>query len=191
MGRCAVLIDGGYLNKVCENEYNKANLHFGLLSNDVVGTNSERLRTYYYHCMPYQSNPPTSEEQQRHRAMSQFIFNLEKMPRFQFRQGKLQKIQGTFRQKRVDILFAVDLVRLSATHQIDRVVLFTGDSDMAPAIEVAKDEGVVVQIYYSPKSIHDELLKVCDERFEITKTLIDKWKVPAAPVAAIAGPPNK
>ena len=100
MGRCAVLIDGGYLNKVCDNEYNRPNLHFGLLSDDVVGATSTRLRTYYYHCMPYQSNPPTPDEQQRHRAMSQFIYNLEKMPRFQFRQGKLQKIQGVFRQKR-------------------------------------------------------------------------------------------
>lgn len=85
----------------------------------------------------------------------------------------------------MDILFAVDLVRLSATHQVDRCVLFTGDSDLVPAVEVAKDEGVVVQIYYSPRSIHNELLKVCDERFEITKALIDKWKVPpAAPMAS-------
>ena len=180
MARWAVLIDGGYLNKILESEHDKAHLHYGLLS-DHVCSGADRLRTYYYHCMPYQSNPPTPEEQQRYRAMSQFKYNLEKLPRFLFRQGKLQKIGNTFRQKRVDILIAVDLVRLSSTHQIDTAVLFTGDSDMVPAIEVAKDEGVVVQLYYSPNAVHDELLKACDERFEITRAMIDGWKMP--PVA--------
>ncbi|MGB4681268.1 MAG: hypothetical protein WBH65_01910 [Dethiobacteria bacterium] len=26
----------------------------------------ELLRTYYYHCLPYKSNPPTEEESERY-----------------------------------------------------------------------------------------------------------------------------
>ena len=68
---------------------------------------------------------------------------------------------------------AVDLVRLSWDKQISKAILVTGDSDFVPAIEAAKDAGVLVQLYYSKSSIHDELLSVVDERECISKELID------------------
>jgi uncharacterized LabA/DUF88 family protein len=126
--------------------------------------------------------------------MDKFISNLKKLPRFQFRHGKLQKIQGTFRQKRVDIWMAVDLVRMASQNQIEKAILITGDSDLVPAIEAARDCGVVVVLYYSPNSRHDELLQACDERYEITRNLVEKTKMmvaaPAAPMAD-AGTPGE
>ena len=86
MGKCAILIDAGYLNKVVEAEFNRARIDFGKLG-DVLAGPMERLRTYYYHCMPYQSDPPTKEERERFAAMDRFIYSLKKQPRFQFRQG--------------------------------------------------------------------------------------------------------
>ena len=91
---------------------------------------------------------------------------------FQFRQGKLQRIGNEYRQKRVDILMAVDLVRISSMRQVDTAVIITGDSDIVPAIEVARDCGVVVSLYYSEKARHDELLQACDERHPISQDLI-------------------
>jgi uncharacterized LabA/DUF88 family protein len=114
--------------------------------------------------------------------MDRFIFNLKKLPRFQFRQGKLQRIGAEFKQKRVDIWMAVDLVRMSSNGQIEKAVLLTGDSDLVPAVEAARDEGVVVVLFYSPKSRHDELLQACDERYEITGDLIEKAKLVTATV---------
>lgn len=137
----------------------------------------ERLRTYYYHCMPFQSVVPTPEERSRFAAMDAFIFNLKKLPRFQFRQGKLQRIGNEYKQKRVDIWMAVDLVRMSSNRQIEKAILITGDSDLVPAIEAARDEGVVVVLFYSPDSRHDELLQACDERYEITRNLVEKTKL--------------
>ena len=109
--------------------------------------------------------------------MDTFIFNLKKLPRFQFRQGKLQKIGTEYKQKRVDIWMAVDLVRMSSNKQIEKAILVTGDSDLVPAIEAARDEGVVVVLFYSPNSRHDELLQACDERYEITRNLIEKTRL--------------
>ena len=90
---------------------------------DVLAGPMERLRTYYYHCMPFQSDPPTDEERQRFSGMDKFIYSLKKQPRFQFRQGKLQKIGNEFRQKRVDIWMAVDLVRISSNRQVDQAII--------------------------------------------------------------------
>jgi uncharacterized LabA/DUF88 family protein len=94
------------------------------------------------------------------------------------RLGKLQKIGNQFKQKRIDIWMAVDLVRMSESGQIEKAILITGDSDLVPAIEAAKDAGAVVVLYYSPNARHDQLLQVCDERYEITRNLIEKVKLP-------------
>jgi uncharacterized LabA/DUF88 family protein len=74
----------------------------------------------------------------------------------------------------VDIWIAVDLVRLSFSHQITKAIIISGDSDLVPAIEAAKDAGVVVELWYSRRAVHNELLQAADERFEITQSLIDK-----------------
>jgi uncharacterized LabA/DUF88 family protein len=72
---------------------------------------------------------------------------------------------------------AVDLVRMSANKQIDKAIIITGDSDLVPAVEAARDSGVVVTLYYSPNARHDELLQACDERYEITRNLIERIKL--------------
>ena len=97
------------------------------------------------------------------------------------RLGRLAKYQTTkgieFEQKKVDVLLTVDLIKLSLEHQIQRAVLIAGDSDFCPAIQVARDAGTVVQLYYDPKTkTHEELIEVSDERFLIDETLIGKIK---------------
>ena len=66
------------------------------------------------------------------------------------------------------------MVRLCSKRQIRIVVLVTGDSDLVPAVQACKDEGAVVQLYYSARSASDELLNVCDELYEINEDLIKK-----------------
>ena len=72
---------------------------------------------------------------------------------------------------------AVDLVRMSWGRQIGKAVMVTGDSDFVPAIEAAKDAGVLVQLYYSRSAIHDELLMAVDDGFKITKELVDTCRI--------------
>jgi uncharacterized LabA/DUF88 family protein len=189
MAKCAILIDGGYLDKVMINDFSGARVDIAKLG-DELASPDERLRTYLYDCMPYTSNPPTEDEKRRYAARAKYISALKRLPRFQFRQGKLQKIsEGVFRQKRVDIIIAVDLVRMSSNRQIDRAILIAGDSDLVPAIEAARDAGVVVTLYYSPKSVHNELLQSCDERVEITHNLINKVKATMATAPSPSLPP--
>lgn len=176
MERSVVFLDGAYFAKILKSEFGELRVDFLKLS-DKVCEDSERLRTYYYWCMPYQSNPPTQEERERYSRADKFINYLRRLPRFEIRLGKLSRTSGEFVQKRVDILLAVDLVRMSWGKQIGRAVLVTGDSDFVPAVQAAKDAGVLTQLYYSEDSIHDELLDACDECFQITSGLIDSVKM--------------
>ncbi len=172
MSRVAIFIDGGYLTKLLK-ELGEPSLDY-LRFSELLASGKERLRTYYYHCMPYRSNPPTREENERYAGMQRFVEYLRRLPRFEVRLGRLAKRPGGFEQKRVDVLFAVDLTRLSASRQISQAVLVTSDSDFVPAIQAAKNDGVLVQLYYSKNlSYNDELLQACDDRMEITPELIN------------------
>jgi len=176
MARSVVFIDNGYFAKVLKNHFSQADIDYKKFSDNICGDGCERLRTYVYDCMPYQSEPPTTSERTRYAGMDRFISYLRRSPRFEVRLGSLQKIKvGSryiFKQKMVDTLMSIDLVKLSATKQIQDAVLVAGDHDFVPAIKVAKDAGVVVKLYYK-QPVHDELLDNCDEPIEITRDLID------------------
>jgi uncharacterized LabA/DUF88 family protein len=168
MSRTAIFIDGGCLKKVLK-LFGEPKIEYLEFSERLAG-GKERLRTYYYDCMPYRSSPPTVEETRRCAAMQRFLDHLRRLPRFEVRLGRLAKRPSGFEQKRVDVLFAVDLTRLSASRQIGQAVLVTSDSDFVPAIQAAKNDGVLVQLYYSPKlSYNDELLQACDDRMRLPK----------------------
>jgi uncharacterized LabA/DUF88 family protein len=127
---------------------------------------------YYYDCAPFQSKTPTPDEKTRKAHFDTFRNQLENLPRTEVRLGKLARRrlpetgQGwRFEQKQVDVLLTVDLVRLSCTNQIQRAVIVGCDSDFVPAIQAAKDVGVMVQICYCPKTPpNNEILMKCDDR---------------------------
>ena len=171
--RAAVFIDGAYLTKILDVDFGKPKIDLAGFS-DILCGNYERLRTYYYNCMPYQSCPPTEDERRRFASMDKFVYTLRKLPRFEVKLGRLGCVGGEFIQKRVDIALAVDLVRLSCGRMIQKAVIVTGDSDFLPAIEAAKEAGVLVTLYYSQSSIHDELLSAVDESAVIGQNLISR-----------------
>jgi len=168
--RAAVFIDNGYLSKVVPNGMK---IDFEQFCTRVCG-DKERLRTYFYDCMPYRNEPPAEDEKIRYANYCKFRDIIESLPRFQMRFGKLRKNRdGSFEQKRVDILMAVELVRLSWSHQIGHAIIVSGDSDFVPAIEAANDAGVITTLYYSKKSVHDELLSAVDERYEMNQSFFE------------------
>lgn len=181
MDRYAVFIDGGYARKVLE-QFGNPRISYLKLSEHVAGS-QERLRTYYYDCSPYVSSPPTAREKTRKAGFDRFVAALERQSRFQVKLGRLARHESSdgtirFEQKMVDILLAVDLVQLSVGHQIQRAVLLASDSDFVPAIQIARNAGTVVELYYHiPPRPHTELMNACDDRILIDKGLIDKIKL--------------
>ena len=187
INRTAIFIDGTYLNKLLEREFGRARIDYHLLARHLAG-GSEILRTYYYHCPPHQSSPPTEEELVRARSSEHFFTALRRLPRFEVRLGKLayrgldHDGRPIFIQKRVDIMLSVDLVRLAATSQITQAVLLAGDSDFLPAVEAAKNHGVLLNLCHGPtrqpgaNTVHHDLWSACDERTELTMDVIDELR---------------
>lgn len=176
MFRIACFIDGGYLDKTLLNEFDQARIDFHKLAL-WMANGIELLRTYYYHCPPYQSPNPTPEERERFAKAEKFFNNLRRLPRFEVRLGRLEfrglsdKGIPIFEQKCVDILLGVDLAKLASKGQISHASILTGDSDFLPAIAVAKDEGVLVRLVHG-NTVHEKLWEICDERAALNREVI-------------------
>jgi uncharacterized LabA/DUF88 family protein len=181
MDRTAVFLDAGYIEKVLAKEFAGARIEFERFTRELCRGN-DLLRAYYYNCPPYQSHPPRPDELVRKRNADRFFDALVRLPRFEVRLGRLEKRQCPhcgqvdFRQKRADLMLGVDLVNLSARQQIRRAVLVTGDSDLLPAVQVAKDCGVLVHLFHGGKinPPHQDLFVACDERTLIDMEMIDR-----------------
>lgn len=168
MFRIAIFIDGAYLDKVPEVP-KREDIDFVSLVHSIAG-DIPILRVYYYHCMPYQPRHSTAEDRQRYSKMHSFIERLKYLPDFEVKLGRLLRSKDadgnwSFKQKQVDVLLSLDMVRQATKHSITHAALVAGDSDYIPAIQAAKDEGVHVMLCYSKKTrAHASLLAAVDRR---------------------------
>ena len=178
--RIAIFIDRGYLDVTNRDECGAVKIDYAKLASKLAG-NIEILRTYYYNCLPYQQTPPTPEEALRLSQAQKFHSVLRSLPRFEVREGLLvyrgsdKKGKPIYIQKGIDIQIGVDLVLLSAKQQISHAVLIAGDSDLIPALVIAKNEGVLVHLYHG-SAPHRKLVEAADERTKITADFLANVK---------------
>ena len=179
-----IFIDGAYLQKI-SNQISSN--HDRIDMEKLVRWISEGLairRVYYYDCLPYQSDPPSYDERQRVSKKQKFLQILEKIDRFEVRLGRLEKrgedAKGNpiFDQKRVDLQMGLDFAFAAYRQRISYAALLSGDSDLCPAIEAAKNEGVITRLIHGPRgSFHNQLWSAVDERRELTPAVFDKLKL--------------
>ena len=110
------------------------------------------------------------------------------MPRFEVRLGRLvyRGIDAAgnpiFQQKRVDCMIGVDMALLAGKGKMTIASIFTGDSDLIPAIEAVKREGVVVTLWHGSTSQNTrpsrELYEIADERRQLTRRSFKLFCVP-------------
>lgn len=181
MSTAAVFIDGGYLDKILERDHNGTPLDYDKLAT-AMANGLERYRVYYYNCPRWMPNNPSVEDRQRQARQDQFFARIRSLPRFEVRLGKL-KYRGRdetgapiFQQKAVDILLAIDVVRIAMNRTASTIVLLAGDGDYAPLIQTAKDAGVITRLYHGANAVTyaPELWSVCDERAVIDAALVQR-----------------
>ena len=178
MYKTVLFIDGGYLAKISKS-FGQPKIDFLTFSELLCDACDDRLRTGYYYCMPFQSPLPSVEEISRYKNAEKFVKSLVKLSKFEVRLGRFQKIQNgssvEYVQKGVDVMLAVDLVKMSWSKQIDKAILIAADSDFIYAIQAAKDAGVSTKLCYSDKHpVNDSMFDVFDERVVITNELFGR-----------------
>lgn len=178
MDKVAVLIDGGYVRSLLKKYFLEAHIDYeAFVQWACQGGNL--FRAYYYDCLPYQSKFPTEEERTLMSRQQKFFAALRKLRRFTVREGRLE-YRGTadngspiFQQKRIDLQIGLDIAALALKERIDVIALVSGDSDIIPAINFAKDNAVIVRLVHGPRNTyHTDLWELADERLEITSDVI-------------------
>ncbi|MBI5000587.1 MAG: NYN domain-containing protein [Euryarchaeota archaeon] len=62
-----------------------------------------------------------------------------------------------------------------------KAIIIAGDGDHVPAVKAAKEEGIIVEVYYLPRNakgdhtISRELYDLCDERVPLTKEILSEF----------------
>lgn len=139
-------------------------------------------RTIIIACLTKAIPPPSKIGSTVFSSAQQFFHRLRSLDLFELREGKLAR-HGIDRstgkpiceQKRIDIFVAVDLVLLAVKHRIEKASILTGYSDFIPAIQVAKNEGVMIELWHGEGNCapHRELWESVDRRVPIKQELID------------------
>ncbi len=172
MGKCAVFIDAGYLEKVRELIYEGAAIDYRKLI-DTCAEEHELLKAFYYNCKPVIRKGSEAEDRGKIARFESFLGHLKAIPKLEIRLGRLvyvgDKPDGTpaYRQQQVDTLLACDLLSLLFTRQITHTMLITGDGDFVPLVKEAKKAGISVTLWYAEdKGLrpYKYLKKICDER---------------------------
>jgi len=198
VARLAIFIDGGYLDALARDEFSVW-VDYRKFSDQITATVASRtpdpvdlLRTYYYHCLPYQSNPPTPVEARRYGQKHRLFDRLRHLDRYVVREGRLMFRGVTadgnpiFQQKRVDLLLGLDFALLSGKNQITHAAVVSGDSDLVPAFDAAKQEGVSVWLFHGPRqsktggssTFASELWLAADERVELDQVFMNRVAMP-------------
>jgi uncharacterized LabA/DUF88 family protein len=183
LGTVCVFIDGGYFEQVMKSRFASPKIDFNKLSQEIAKTIAPEtiiLRTYFYDALPFKSSEPTEEERILYDNKQRFLYTINQLPRYQVRYGRCVQRgvrsdgRPRYTQKQVDVLLSVDLARLSAKGKINYAAIVGGDTDFVPAIEIAKEEGVIIYLFHEEGFRRNELWSIADERIVISKQLIDK-----------------
>lgn len=180
MERTACFIDGGYFQSVLK-YFGEPRIDFQKLTGRMKD-DGRLLRAYYYNCRCLISENPTEEELEHQNGQERFFHKLQTFPQFECKFGTLElrsREGGLLKpvQKQVDVMMALDIAKLSWKHLITKASIISGDSDLIPAIQSAKDEGVVVELFYLYGTAGHEILQTVDIATEITSDWIEEVKL--------------
>lgn len=155
--RCAIFIDGDCLERLVHQNTpmgKKSYIDFRALAEQLCGKD-KLFRTYYYSAVLQKEQFDDEQEyyESSYRKKNQFLYAIKKnFPEMIMRMGYVdivgKKEDGKLllHQKCVDVALASDLVYLAVKGYITRAVLIAGDADFVPAVEIARGEGVNVQL---------------------------------------------
>jgi len=173
-----VFVDGAYLRKAADalmqSLYDKpAELNYLAIRHATSGAS----RVFYYDCLNDQQIDGESKDAFETRvAAQQALFDsIQHLQGFHVRLGSLSGKRRRLRQKKVDVLLAVEALDHAFRKNMDRVCLITGDLDFAPLVDSLIRLGVYVEIRYEARSASRELYSTADVAWPITVDDIYNW----------------
>jgi uncharacterized LabA/DUF88 family protein len=158
-------VDGGFLRKDYEDAVTPwfggpGEIDYNALKRNIAGAH----KMFYYDCLDEDQKPGESSEVFEARIASQKerLNQIKRLPGTHVTLGSLTRSKPR-RQKRVDTLLALDMIRHAIRRNMDRAVLLSGDLDFEPVVKFLVDEGLYVEVAASRKGTAVELADAADD----------------------------
>ncbi len=151
--RVAIFIDTQNLYHSAKNLY-KSRVNFGAVVKEALAGRS------LVRAVAYVVTTETGEE-------SAFFDALTKMG-IETRTKDLQVFSGGAKKADWDVGMAVDAIKMA--HNLDAIVLATGDGDFVPLVEYLKNHGVQVEVISFAKSSSGRLREVADDFIDMSES---------------------
>jgi uncharacterized LabA/DUF88 family protein len=183
--KTVVMIDGGHLRaltKLVHKTYDPNLIEKYALACPTA--DEELVRILYYDCAPYNGtqSQPISKTRKKFEASDAWLKVLAERPLFAVRVGQLKfrgfaldsvpihpnplsdaNFRPVFDQKGVDMRIGLDIAAYSAGRWFDRIALVIGDTDLIPAMKLARRSGLqVVLIQVGANHLAPELFRHSD-----------------------------
>jgi uncharacterized LabA/DUF88 family protein len=163
--KLVVMIDGGHARVLARKAGHVFNPDFiEAFAHRVVRQDEELLRVLYYDCRPFegQRTKPISGEPHHFTQNGNWLEELATRDLFAVRLGILKwrgwkprqpnlqraltddDFRPDFEQKGVDLRIGLDIATFSLGRKVDRIALVTGDTDLIPAMKLARREGIQI-----------------------------------------------
>jgi uncharacterized LabA/DUF88 family protein len=177
-----VFIDGGYLREVAREfvlplvdpralaiRLVQTSTVQGWAAARTIHANALLGRVTYYDALP----DPAS---QSNTSLGDYWKAIEVLDDVHLGFGALRGLKRKARQKGVDVQITVDMLVGAFSALFDIAILVAGDADFVPLVEEVKRRGVMVAVAASPKSLSDDLRRVCDRYLQLDQT--SNWLQP-------------
>lgn len=175
--RVMIFIDGGYLRKSITDIFHHDKIDFNRLVHDIRGNFSgpgvaEVIRTFYY-----DANVDPKEDMKKHDEFAPYFENVRGCPFYEVKLARLVKDGKGYKQKGVDVLLAIDMIKKAYEDQYDFAIIIAGDDDFVDVVQAVKDTGKRVIGFFFENSISKRLLDAFDHRVKITPQMADHFIV--------------
>jgi len=133
----------------------------------VLARNRNLVRIFFYGAVKKQQEDPEA-----YRRTNLFLDSLRRIPLCSLRMGTLSKRGDTYVEKGVDMLLAIDMIRLARLDQYDTAILISGDGDFVEAVREVHEIGKHVELACFSESQSLQLRKECESFTEITELML-------------------
>jgi uncharacterized LabA/DUF88 family protein len=175
--RTYVFVDGNYLRKVADGLMQEM---FGVdaeLNFDAIRPGNNVRRVFYYDCLNdlRLEGEPDSEFDARVSRQEAIFSSIQCLRGFHVRLGSVSGSRRKLRQKKVDVLLAVDALEHAFRGNMSHFCLIAGDLDFAPLIDCLVRIGTYVEVVYERRSAAVDLYRAADSSQEMTFSTVYCW----------------
>lgn len=178
----AIFIDGGYIRRHFKDLFGDDNINFTAMKNTLLNWyngfpqnpfRGNLIRNYYYDGIADEKEDPATYAQHREyfEEIEKHNFNLDIVL------GEAVKLSdGTFRQKGVDILLAIDAISMAYLDHYKSGLFLLGDRDFIPLIEAVKSAGKKTFGFFYISNVPNELSRSFDFRLAFNRRIMEGWR---------------